>query len=132
MKSLLLIIFSFLYFTDFSLHAQSNINIVEDNGIRLLMDSRKELNFKKERRIKAWSVQLLVTRDKFQVLEALEEVKKEFKDYKSDWTYEQPYYKLNVGAYYTKLEATIVMHKFIKEYPDAYVFKNNQAKASEF
>ncbi len=99
-----------------------------------MLDLRKEMNFKKDRYIKAWSVQIMVSRDKYEVLEKkdafLDDFKKE--NFKVEWTYEQPNYKLNVGAYYTKLEATITLHKIIEKYPDAYVFKNNQAKASDF
>ena len=112
--------------------AQSGIFVEEEDAIRQMMDSRKELNFKKDRAIKAWSIQLLVTRDKYLVMEKKEDFAKNFKEFKIDWSYEQPYYRLNVGAFYTKLEATMVLHKFIENYPDGYVFKNNQAKASDF
>lgn len=112
--------------------AVAQITVTEDAGIRNLMDRRKELNFKKDRYIKAWSIQIMVSRDKYEVLEKKEAFEKEYDDYKVDWTYEQPNYKLNVGAYYTKLEATMAMHKLLEDYPDAYVFKNNQAKASDF
>ena len=97
-----------------------------------MMDKRKELNFKKDRYIKAWSIQIMVSRDKYEVLKKKESFEKEYEDFVVEWTYEQPNYKLNVGAYYTKLEATIAMHKLSEDFPDAYVFKNNQAKASEF
>ena len=118
----------FLYYNQ----SYAQITVSEDDGIRQMMDRRKELNFKKGRHIKAWSIQIMVSRDKYEVLEKKEEFEKEFEDFKVEWTYEQPNYKLNVGAYYTKLEATIAMHKLLKDFPDAYVFKNNQAKASEF
>lgn len=115
-----------------ALNAQ--ISVTEDKGIRYMLDLRKEMNFKKDRYIKAWSVQVMVSRDKYEVLEKKESFLKDFKEekFKVDWVYEQPNYKLNVGAYYTKLEATIALHKIIEKYPDAYVFKNNQAKASDF
>jgi hypothetical protein len=106
--------------------------LVEEDAIRLMMDSRKELNFKKDRNVKAWSIQIHVTRDKYEIIQKKEEFSKNYKELKIDWTYEQPNYRLNVGAFYTKLEATIAMHKFIDKYPDAYVFKNHQVKPSDF
>jgi len=112
--------------------AKAQVIVSEAPGIRQMMDVRKELNFKKDRYIKAWSIQIMVSRDKYEVLEKKEAFEKEYEDFVVEWTYEQPNYKLNVGAYYTKLEATIAMHKLSEDFPDAYVFKNNQAKASEF
>jgi hypothetical protein len=126
------LVFLFLILMSITDSAVAQITVTEDAGIRNLMDRRKELNFKKDRYIKAWSIQIMVSRDKYEVLEKKEAFEKEYDDYKVDWTYEQPNYKLNVGAYYTKLEATMAMHKLLEDYPDAYVFKNNQAKASDF
>ncbi len=112
--------------------ATSQVIVSEAPGIRQMMDVRKELNFKKDRYIKAWSIQIMVSRDKYEVLEKKEAFEKEYEDFAVEWTYEQPNYKLNVGAFFTKLEATIAMHKLSEDFPDAYVFKNNQAKTSEF
>jgi len=129
---MLRLVFLFLILMSITDSAVAQITVTEDAGIRNLMDRRKELNFKKDRYIKAWSIQIMVSRDKYEVLEKKEAFEKEYDDYKVDWTYEQPNYKLNVGAYYTKLEATMAMHKLLEDYPDAYVFKNNQAKPSDF
>lgn len=112
--------------------ATAQVIVSEAPGIRQMMDVRKELNFKKDRYIKAWSIQIMVSRDKYEVLEKKEAFEKEYEDFAVEWTYEQPNYKLNVGAFFTKLEATIAMHKLSEDFPDAYVFKNNQAKTSEF
>jgi hypothetical protein len=112
--------------------ATAQVVVSEAPGIRQMMDVRKELNFKKDRYIKAWSIQIMVSRDKYEVLEKKEAFEKEYEDFAVEWTYEQPNYKLNVGAFFTKLEATIAMHKLSEDFPDAYVFKNNQAKTSEF
>jgi hypothetical protein len=127
-KLFFLLICSFFYIG----LAAAQIVVNEDSGIRSMMDKRKELNFKRDRYIKAWSIQIMVSRDKYEVLKKKEAFEKEYEDFVVEWTYEQPNYKLNVGAYYTKLEATIAMHKLTEDFPDAYVFKNNQAKASEF
>jgi len=122
------IICTILYFGS----AAAQVVVSEAPGIRYMMDVRKELNFKKDRYIKAWSIQIMVSRDKYEVLEKKEAFERDYEDFVVEWTYEQPNYKLNVGAFYTKLEATIVMHKLSEDFPGAYVFKNNQAKASEF
>lgn len=131
MRSLILLICCICCLSQLST-AQGNIFIEEDENIRRMLDMRKELNFKKDRFVRAWSIQLLVTRDKFLVNQKKDEFSKQYRDIHLDWEYEQPYYRLNVGAFYTKLEATMALHKFIEKYPDAYVFKNSQAKPSDF
>lgn len=112
--------------------AQGSVFVEEDNDVRRMLDIRKELNFRKDRYVRAWSIQLLVSRDKFLVNQKKDEFSKSYRDIRIDWEYEQPYYRLNVGAFYTKLEATMMLHRFIEKYPDAYVFKNSQAKPSDF
>ncbi|MCP4437918.1 MAG: sporulation protein [Aureispira sp.] len=108
------------------------VHISEDAGIRSMLDHRKSLNFQKDRVIKAWSVQILVTRDKYLVNQKKEEVKKSFRGLNIDWSYEEPYYRLNVGAFYTKIEAAGLLYKLLKNYPGAYIFKNNQVKPADF
>jgi hypothetical protein len=117
-------------------HAQQGaINVQEETGIRYLLDSRKSANFKENRTLRAWSVQIMTSRDKYEVLQKLQEVRSLFRDdlnVKVDWTYEQPYYRLNAGAFYTKLEAAALLYKVIQRYPSAYIFKNNQVKPTDF
>lgn len=108
------------------------VHISEDTGIRAMLDHRKSLNFQKDRLIKAWSVQILVTRDKYLVNQKKDEVKRSFRGLNIDWSYEEPYYRLNAGAFYTKIEAVGLLHKLLNNYPGAYIFKNNQVKPSDF
>jgi hypothetical protein len=120
------------FFHSVCCNAQSNISLTEDSRVKQMLDSRKELNFKKNRLIKAWSIQLFVTRDKYVVIEKQEEIIDKFKDVNIDWSYEQPFYRLESGAYYTKLDATMALEKFKKLYPEAFVIKKSNAKASDF
>jgi hypothetical protein len=120
------------YYLSTDCNAQSNISVEEETKVRQMLDARKELNFKKNRLLKAWSIQLFVTRDKYAVIEKQEEVIDKFKDINVDWSYEQPFYRLESGAFYTKLEATMAMMKFKEIYPDAFVIKKSNAKASDF
>jgi hypothetical protein len=133
MKISFLVFLTILFITNL-VHDSSaqSIKVSEDVKVRIMLDTRKELNFKKNRFIKAWSIQLLVTRDKYEVVEKQEEAIDKFKDVKIDWSYEQPYYRLESGAYYTKLEASMALQKFREVYPDAYVIKKSNARASDF
>ena len=127
LKFLLFLVFSLLAFQS---QAQK-VDLVEEYGITRLLDQRRALNFDKERNIRVWSVQLVISRDKYHVTETLSRFKAQFPEYKADWSYTQPYYKLNAGAFYTKLEATCLLHKLRKAYPEAFLYKNNQAKSAD-
>ncbi|WBM75950.1 sporulation protein [Saprospira grandis] len=126
--------FFLLLFSLFSLNLLSGQQAIEKNeepSIRRLLDLRKELNFEEDREIKAWGIQLMVSRDKYDLLEKQTRFNRK-EEKKANWTYKQPYYRLNWGAYYTKLEAYMQLQKVKEDFPGAFVYKNNQAKASEF
>ena len=111
------------------------IQVEEETAIRRLLDIKKSNNTKPDRVIRAWSIQILTSRDKYQVLQKMQEARAYFKDQsnvKIDWTYEQPYYRLNAGAFYTKLEAAGLLYQIAKYYPEAYLFKNMNVKPEDF
>ncbi|WCL82755.1 sporulation protein [Saprospira sp. CCB-QB6] len=129
MRPLLCCIFSF-FCLPFAISQQA-IEKNEESQIRRLLDLRKELNFKEDREIKAWGIQLMVSRDKYELLEKQSRFNRK-EEKQANWTYQQPYYRLNWGAYYTKLEAYMQLQKVKEDFPGAFVYKNNQAQASEF
>ena len=117
------------------LYAQENgiLHVVEESSIRTLLDHRKALNFQKERKVKAWSVQLFLSRDKYLTTQKVSEVKKKAKNLTSkiDWFYEAPYYRIYAGGFYTKMEAVSLLNELLVLFPDAIVFKNTETKPSD-
>lgn len=109
------------------------LHVTEEMSVRTLLDHRKTLNFQKERKLKAWSVQLLLSRDKYLATQKVVQVKKMTKNITSkvDWFYQAPYYRIYAGAFYTKLEAATLLNLLIDEFPDAIVFKNTEARPSD-
>jgi len=107
--------------------------INEEPSIRRMLDHRKALNFDQKRKIKAWSVQIYITRDKYLANKKIAEIKNDFvnKDQNVDWFYANPYYRLYTGTFYTKIEAISLLNELIEEYPDAYIFKNNEAQPTD-
>jgi len=117
-------------------HGQDNgaiLNIDEEPSVRQLLDHRKALNFHKDRKLKVWSVQLLLSRDKYLATQKISQIKKNTQNLsaKIDWFYEAPYYRIYAGGYYTKLEAVTLLNKLMEDYPDAIVFKNTEARPSD-
>ncbi|MFT5647099.1 MAG: hypothetical protein ACI976_001788 [Aureispira sp.] len=109
------------------------VRVVEENSIRQILDHRKALNFTKDRKVKVWSVQLYLSRDKYLATQQVSEAKKKTRNVTSkvDWFYEAPYYRIYAGGFYTKLEAVTLLNELVTMYPDAIVFKNTEAKPAD-
>jgi len=109
------------------------VRVVEENSIREILDHRKALNFTKDRKVKVWSVQLYLSRDKYLVTQQVSEAKNKTRNITSkvDWFYEAPYYRIYAGGFYTKLEAVTLLNELVTMYPDAIVFKNTEAKPAD-
>lgn len=109
------------------------INIYEDFQVTQLMDHRKALNFLEDRKIKAWSVQVYISRDKYQALQKVSEIKNRTRNLDTvvDWFYEAPYYRIYAGAFYTKIEASTLLHRLLFDFPESIIFKNAQTKVSD-
>lgn len=112
---------------------ESILHVEEESSIRQLLDHRKALNFHKDRKLKVWSVQLLLSRDKYLATQKVAQIKKNTQNLsaKVDWFYEAPYYRIYAGGFYTKLEAVTLLSQLMVDYPDAIVFKNTEARPSD-
>ena len=108
----------------------TTVRINEESSIREMLDHRKTLNFDQKRKIKAWSVQVFLTREKYLAAQKTSAIRNQFKhlNHKVDWFYANPYYRIYTGSFYTKIEAAGLLNQLVKEYPDAIIFKNSEAK----
>jgi hypothetical protein len=109
------------------------LHVTEEYSIRQLLDHRKALNFQKDRKLKVWSVQLFLSRDKYLATKKVTEAKNRTKNLTSkvDWFYEAPYYRIYAGGFYTKMEAVSLLNDLVDIFPEAIVFKNTEAKPSD-
>lgn len=120
-----------LFLFPISLLAQDGKVVINETlAVREMLDHRKALNFQRNRVFTAWSVQLLITRDKYKVKTTELNIKRQLsgQDLAIDWFYEEPYYRIYVGCFYTKMEAATLLNKLLPLFPKAYLFKNNEAK----
>lgn len=133
MKWIIILVFCCNITTSVFAQEPGILHVVEEHSIRQLLDHRKSLNFQKDRKLKVWSVQLLLSRDKYLATQQVTEIKKVIQNIttKVDWIYEAPYYRIYAGGFYTKLEAATLLNKLVEFYPDAIVFKNGEAKPTD-
>ena len=106
-----------------SLKAQSNVVINEDAEVSRMMARMVENNRFAES-IDGWRIQILATTDRRKMEDARQKFLADFPGIKVDWKHEKPYYKLRVGAFATKLEASRLLYQLKSAYPSAYPAKD--------
>jgi len=127
MKTKLLIGLGLLLYCQLSM---AQVSVYEDDLISLMIERHKQEN-RSVGNITGWRLQLTASTDRLKVLEMKEEFLSRFPDLSAEWIYKAPFYKLNVGAFRTKLEATALKHKLRHDFPDAYVTRDTNIRLSE-
>ncbi len=127
MKQFLLLIFGCFLMANTGF---SQISISEDPVISSMIERHKQENRNKQS-IKGWRLQLTASTDRTKVMTMKERFLDKYPHLSAEWVYKAPYYKLNVGAYKTKLEATALKHKLRYDYPNAYIMLDSNIKPHE-
>ncbi len=125
MKKLILLSFCLFFF----LKTEAQINIVEDGLVQAMIQRHKDIN--RTSTIAGWRVQLAASTDRNSVTSTKSKFLNIYPELRADWTYKAPYYKLNAGAFLTKLEATRLKYKIKKNFPNAYIVRDEKIKLSE-
>lgn len=113
----------------FALTAQ-NIQIKEDPLIAQMMD-RFIKNNKATTTVDGWRVQVLATPDRQQLESARQVFQYKYPNIPIDWVHANPWYKLYAGAFKTKLEAIRLQYLLRRDYPSAYLVKDNTVRPAE-
>lgn len=101
-----------------SLHGQQ-ILILEDPEISHLMQEYTEWN-QQEQRIDGWRIQIINTDDRRKMEQALSTFKYHFPEISYvKWRQLNPYYKVIIGAFETKLEVLAFLQKVKEYFPSA-------------
>lgn len=127
MKYFLTTIVLFLFLT---INAQ-NISIVEDMEVSQSMDHYVAIN-KSKSFVPGWRIQLLATTDRREMERERANFIQKYPYISIDWLHASPYYKLQAGAYASKLEATRVLYIIERDYPSAYTAKDKTIRPGEF
>jgi len=97
MKIVFAMLFSFLIV--FSVKAQ--VNVQEEESVSRFMNDYKRINTENPQQ-KAWKIQIIATNDRRKMEDAISKFSKYFPEHETDWSHENPYYKVKVGAFETK------------------------------
>lgn len=91
--------------------------------ISALMEQYKTFNRKREG-IDGYRLQISYTDVREEAYKGKAAMYREFPELKSYVEYEQPYYKLRIGDFRTRLEATYYLQQVILLYPGAFIVKD--------
>jgi hypothetical protein len=95
----------------------------EEASIRDLLQRRLEANRSADKEWDVWRVQIAATTDRRNMEATRAAFQRKYPGYKLNSNYSEPYYKLQVGAYYHKHRAEAVLHVMKRDYPGAYLVR---------
>jgi len=125
------LVFCFLLTTTtFTLVAAQNVQIKEDPLIAQMMSKFIESN-KAQKTVEGWRIEILATTNRQEMESAMQNFQYRYPDLSVDWLHDNPYFKLRVGAFATKIEATRMLHILKKDYPSAYRILDNKMRPEE-
>lgn len=126
-KVLFIFCFSFLFST---ISFSQGINVSEDYAVAQMLQ-RYIQNNKSQTIVAGWRVQLFSTSDRNKVEDAKQNFMRDYPGISVDWTHSKPYYRLRAGAFATKLEAKRLLYRLKKDYPSAFLAKDNNISYRE-
>ena len=106
-----------------TVQANKNYTVKQDDAIAGLLYKYKEYNHKREFS-DGYRIQIMYTDVRDEVYKSKANLYKEFADLASYVEYEQPYYKLRVGDFKTRLDATYYLQQVITLYPGAFIVRD--------
>lgn len=124
------LIFIVFFFTFYFVKAQNEVINISENSIiiaDLNLSKLLEINLEKSEKtdkIPGFRIQVASSNSRFAIDEERELAKKELKRFKIHVIYDQPYYKLRLGDYKTRLEAMKYLQEILDVFSSAYIVKD--------
>lgn len=123
------IVFTVIFIGFTMLSAQTNIKVGEsatiksDADLNFLLEKNLEKSDKTDK-VPGFRIQIISSNSKSDVMKERDKVVKDFKHVKDYVTYDQPYYKLRMGDFRTRLEALKFLEEIAPLYPSAFLVKD--------
>lgn len=107
-----------------------NIQYVEEPKIAEMMDRFVTLN-KSKVFLQGWRIQIMATPDRQKVEGAKANFRYRYPNIPVDWVHDKPWYKLQAGAFATKLEALRLKNILSQEYSALYPVQDDRITPQE-
>lgn len=111
----------------YSQNSEGNIKIIQDSRIDTLLSKHLELN-KEYIQIEGWRINIFFEAGNYSkrlAVEAKSQFVNRYSDVSCYLIFQEPYYKVRIGDYRTKMEAEKFLKKIERQYPNAFVIKDN-------
>ena len=113
-----------LFFGFFTLDAQTqDVQVFKDPKIDYLVEKQIATNKTKETE-EGYRIQVLLSNTRDEVKTVKVKFYQDYPDLRSYIIYDQPYYKLRVGNFKNRIEATKCLNEIINKYQTAYIVKD--------
>ncbi|MEZ5195922.1 MAG: SPOR domain-containing protein [Bacteroidales bacterium] len=105
---------------------RDELQIIQDPLVDTLLSKHLYLN-EQNPGIEGWRIQIFFEAGNFsktQAIEAKAEFVSKYPELRNYLIFQEPYYKVRIGDYRTKIEAEKVLKEIIGDYPNAFVVKD--------
>lgn len=126
-KNILVFVLSFFVFENIVGQTQQ---VYEAPEVKKVMDHFNSV-FKSRTFIEGWRVQIISTTDRSTMERIRSAAEAHFPNLPLKWEHNSPYFKIQLGAFQTKLQATEALYMIKKDYPTAYLVMDNKIEPRE-
>ena len=121
---------SFFSLSSLFVTAQNTIPVSDKISVSSSVDIAKLIDFHKQKNentdeVKGYRIQITSNNDRSKIYALRSEVYSKFSDIKNYLEYDQPYYRLRIGDFKTRLEARSYLEKVIQHFPSAFIVSDD-------
>lgn len=125
-------ILTFLFFVGFNV-IQAQEPVVEELSKSVSLTTTADLNFliethkkknQKTDEMNGYRIQIVYNTDREEVYNMKSKVYQQFTEFKSYIVYDQPYYKLRMGDFKTRMEARKYLEEVLEFFPTSFIVKD--------
>lgn len=127
MKSFLYLLLSVLCFPALAQKGNGHVEVIQDKRVDVLVSKQKQLS-ENIRTIPGYRVQIFFesgSKSSQKAMQVKEQFAARFPGQEAYVIFQEPYYKVRVGNFRTKMEAQGFKQKIILDYPGAFVVKDD-------
>ena len=120
------LLFAFL-FTNLYSQDEGNVQIIQDDRIDTLLKRHIELN-EQDPQIEGWRINIFFEAGNYSkrlAIEAKSEFVNKYTDVPCYLIFQEPYYKVRIGDYRTKMQAEKFLNEIERNYPNAFVVQDD-------
>lgn len=107
---------------------QSQVVVNEDPNVEKVIRWYKNLRAAQDE-IEGWAVQIISTRDRRKIEEARSKFRYRYPQHKMVTDYEEPFYRLRVGSFISKLDALSLRNEVRSEFRSSLLIQQNFRKS---